>query len=531
MKNAYLRSLLTSLLSIVPMIAVVMILSAINVNGTRIVTLKTFDYVALIIGLAVMVFGLSTFKVGASNGLEKVGQYMGSSLSKQKNLFIVILFSFLLGSLITCAEPSILIISTQIQINSVLLISIIAVGVGIFVAVGVMRIIFHGNLKVWYIFFYLIVFMLVSLVAVDESTRKFLPFIFDAGGITTGSATVPFILAVGAGVATVSGGRQSTENSFGLVGIASVGPIISMTLLILINRTGFSPYVVPVVNGFGDMSSIGVSLLNGMLGTENTFGTVLEVAMALAPIIVIFGVYEAIFIKMNKKQIGKLLVGFLYSYIGLVIFLTGINAIMSPFGTLVGEGLGNAFVSMNLDWVIILICFAIGLVTVLCEPAVHVLTKQIVDVSDGAISKKTIIISLSLGVGAAIGLSALRTLLNFDILWIIVPGYLLCIALTFATPNIFVAMAFDAGGTASGPMSVSFVLPMIIGITKIKYGYGNQPQVAYYTQSFGVVALIALIPILTVEILGTIHKMKKLYHLRIMAMDTNDPNDAQIIHF
>ena len=529
LKNRYIKAILSSALSILPMIVIVILLSLIKIDGVNnVVSLGNFDYLALVIGTIVMVVGLGFFQVGASTGLAKVGEYMGSSLSKQSHLFIVIIFAFLLGALITCAEPSILIVSSQININSLLLIGSIAAGVGLFVVIGVVRIIFHGSLKLWYLLYYFIVFMLICLIAVDEGSRDFLPFIFDAGGITTGSATVPFILALGAGIAAVRGGRRATSDSFGLVGMASIGPILSMTILLLANKSGFAAYAPSTFNGFTDIGQIFLFLWQAIIPQSAAhLGTLVEVIMALVPIIAIFMIYNIIFIKLPSAKIKELAIGFLLSYIGLVVFLTGVNAIMSPFGNLVGVEIAK---NVNDDYVIILICFVIGLVTVLCEPAVHVLTTQMVEISDGSIKKSTVIISLSLGVGIAIGLSALRTIFNFSIMYIIVPGYLLSIVLMFITPDKYTAMAFDAGGTASGPMSVSFVLPMIIGITTVKIG-NTEPSTEYFSRSFGVVALIALTPIITVQMLGVIHNIKNALRLRVISGEIEDPSDAQIIHF
>ena len=533
MNNRYLKSILSSALSVIPMIALVFLLSIIKIdNGVSLVPMQSFDYIALTLGAVIMIVGLGLFQVGASTGLAKVGEYMGSSLSKQQNFAIVIIFSFLLGALITCAEPSILIVAGQVNINSLLLIASIAAGVGIFVIIGVVRIVFHGQLKLWYLLYYFIVFALLCLISIDEDMANFLPFIFDAGGITTGSATVPFILSLGAGIAVVRGGRKATEDSFGLVGMASIGPILSMTILLLGNKLagsgGFSDYTFELFNGFTDMGEVGRFLLLGLVPTGAThLGTLIEVLMALVPIIVIFVVYDFIYIKLPGTKKKELMVGFLVSYVGLVIFLTGVNAIMTPFGTFVGVNLGYG---LDNPWVIVLIAFIIGIVTVLCEPAIHVLTRQISDVSDGTIKRSTVLIFIAVGVGVAIGLSAIRTLFDFSILYFIVPGYILSIVLMFFTPNIFTAMAFDAGGTASGPMSVSFVMPMIIGITYAKTDYGTS-SINYYTRSFGVVALIALTPILTIQILGVIQDLKNKARLRVVSTDIDDPLDAEIIHF
>lgn len=527
MKNSYVRSLLNSTLSVLPMILLVMLMSVIRIGGNPMVAFGSMDYVALAIGSVVMIIGLALFQVGTDNGLAKVGEYMGSSLSKQSNLWIVIIFSFLLGALITCAEPSILVISTQVGISPIVLIAVIAGGVGIFVVIGVIRIIFHGSLKLWYLLYYFIVFALLCLISVDDNMRQFLPFIFDAGGITTGSATVPFILALGAGIATVRGGRKATDDSFGLVGMASIGPIISMVFLLLINRSGFSDYIVDSFDGFNDMGEIGNSVLGSLIPQGSAhLGTLIEVVMAVVPIIAIFVVYDVLFIKLPKEKMIQLLFGFGLVYFGLVFFLTGVNALISPYGTYVGKSLGE----LSNNVLIVLIAFVVGVVTILCEPAVAVLTNQINNVSDGAVKKSTVTISMAIGVGIAIALATIRSIADFNILYIVVPGYILSLVFMFICPDIFTAMAFDAGGTASGPMSVSFVLPMVVGITYMKTDYGEE-SVLYYTRSFGVIALIALTPILTIQILGIIQLLKSKHRLRVASTDVEDPLDAEIIHF
>lgn len=531
MKNRYVEAFIHSALSIVPMIVIVLILSFLpsaGNMGVKVVALGGFDYLALGIGTIIMILGSGLFDIGANQGLSKVGEYMGSSLSKQEKIFIVVAFSFLLGALITCAEPSILIIASQVGMNSLLLIGVIAGGVGLFVVIGVLRIIFHGSLKIWYLFFYLIVFGLVCLICVDKNAQNFLPFIFDAGGITTGSATVPFILALGAGIAVVRGGKHSTEDSFGLVGMASIGPILSMIILLMINSSGFTAYTVSTFNGYSDFGAIIGSLGEALIPQSAThLGTILEVTISILPIILIFLLYNAIFMKLPKKVLKTLMIGFVYTFFGLIIFLTGVNSVMANFGSLVGRSVGS---NLNNDWAIILLCFIFGLVSVLCEPAVHVLTSQIVSVSNGSVKKSTVLFSLCIGVGVAIALAVMRTLFDFSILYIIVPGYLLSLGLMFLSPNIYTAMAFDAGGTASGPMSVSFILPMVIGITYARTDFGPS-SVNYYSRSFGVVALIALTPIITIQILGVIQNAKQAYHLRVLKGLIKDPSDSQIIHF
>lgn len=528
MKNKYLKSFFNSAISILPIVAIVFILSL-----TGLTPISDNDYIMLAIGAVIMIAGLSFFQIGAQNSLIKVGEYMGSSLSKQKKLVIVIIFAFLLGALITCAEPSILIIANQVQINKWVLIGSIAGGVGIFVVIGILRIVFQKSLNVWYLLFYLIVFMLVCILQADVKNHAYLPFIFDAGGVTTGSATVPFILALGAGVAMTRGGSKSQDSSFGLVGLASVGPIITMVILILVNPAGFSAYKVPAASD----ANILDRLLNALLpsGDFSSLGSMIEVAMALAPILVIFFVYELIYIKLSAKKVLLLMNGFLVSYIGLTLFLTAVGSTMSPIGLQVGKQLGA-----QQDWLIILIAFFIGCVTILCEPAVHVLTTQIEDMSDGQLKKGTVLATLSIGVGVAICLSVIRTLFDFSIMYYVIPGYMISLVMMFFVPDLYTAIAFDSGGTASGPMAVSFVLPLIVGVYSVRGIPGPDDvvidgaiseSVSFYESAFGVVALVALTPILAIQILGLVSKFKNIYALHVVRDQIHDVRNNEIIHF
>lgn len=521
MKNRHVQAFISSALSIVPMIAIILImhftgLAKITTNGSN------ENIWLILIGMIVLIVGLALFQIGASSSLAKVGEYMGASLSKQKNLFIVIIFSFALGLLITCAEPSILIVSKQVTIvpgplNVVILVGGIALGVGAFVVIGVLRIINHKPLKLWYIFFYCLLFMLLGLIALDPNRRQWLPFIFDAGGVTTGSATVPFILSLGAGVAMVRGGKNATNDSFGLVGMASIGPVISTAIMILIKADGQYPFADPT------NMPIYMRFLDALIPSKTGYGSSIEVLIAIAPILIIFFIYNFIYIKLPKGKIYKLLIGFAYAYVGLALFLSATSASMTPIGSIVGENLSNQG-----DWTIIGIAFVIGLVTILCEPAVHVLTKQIEAISDGRITKLTVLLTLSLGVGIAIGLAAMRAVFKFSILYIVIPGYAISLALTFVCPDIYTAIAFDSGGTASGPMAASFVLPMIIGIVINRNG---RDSIAVYEYGFGVVALIAMTPIIAIQILGIMQRVKSDRAYSVMRKHIYSIEDAQIINF
>lgn len=527
MKNRFVQSFVSATLSIVPMIAIVLVLSW---TGLSPLNFQRGDYWLLITGMFVLIIGLGTFSIGAGSSLTKVGEYMGSSLSKQKNIFVVCAFAFALGALITVAEPSIMIVSKQVNINSVLLIGGIAVGVGLFVVIGVLRIIYHRSLKLWYLFFYALTFMLLTFVVMNPTKSSFIPFIFDSGGVTTGSATVPFILSLGAGIAVVRGGKDAKNDSFGLVGMASIGPILTVTLLILLSNLNGSNFVPSYANlAASETINVPFTFLKVLIPfSENgkfSLGTMIEVLIALAPTLTIFLIYNALYIHLPKKKIKKLLLGFLYAFVGLSIFLCGTGAAMTPIGNYVGEHLGT-----HSEWVIILVAFVIGLVTILCEPAVHVLTSQMEIISDGGIKKITVLLTLSLGVGVAIALAAIRTIFNFSIMYYMIPGYIISIVLMFVCPHIYTAMAFDSGGTASGPMASSFVLPMIVGVT-LSSNLKNGTTPDYYEQAFGVIALIALTPVIAIQTLGVIENIKKARAAYIMREHVYSADDAQIIYF
>lgn len=523
--NRFFRTLLESSLSIVPIVLIVLVLS-IPFGDKQLIPLRGSDYLLIVLGAFVLIFGLATFSLGASRGLSKVGEHLGASLSKQSNLFIVVVVAFVLGALITCAEPSIMILSTQTPLPGWMLIMFISIGVGLFVAIGVIRVIKQSKLNIWLLCLYGLVFALCILI---DRNGQLMPLVWDAGGATTGSATVPFLLSLGAGVAAVRGGKNATENSFGLVAISSVGPLLSMALLAIIvslNGGQNTIYASSIVDLHAEVN-IAQRFINEILpvfdasGAIVNYGTILEVALALIPIMLVFFIYQSIFIKLPAKEIGRILFGFLYSFIGLVIFLTGVKAAMMPLGDFVGQSIGN------LDAVlIILIVFFFGLVTIVCEPATHVLTKQIEEVSSGAISKKSVLIALSLGVGTAIALAALRSYFNIDIVYFIVPGYLLALALTFICPPLYTAIAFDSGGVASGPMTVSFILPMIIGMT-LKV----DPKADVMARSFGVIAFVAMTPLICLQILGIYYNLKKQIALKKYKQSILLHSDNEIVRF
>lgn len=420
-----------------------------------------------------------------------MGQHVGAQLTKSRKLSLVIVFGFIIGCLITIAEPDLQVLATQApSIPNLTLIITVAIGVGLFLVLALLRIIFQKKLLYILIVFYAIVFVLAAFVPAD-----FVSLAFDSGGVTTGPITVPFILSLGIGVAAVRGGRNSQEDSFGLVAICSVGPILAVLVLgMLFNTSGSSsPIRVTDIASFQDIVHVFAD------GFQIYFK---EVALALLPIVFIFAIFQVVFLHLPKKQLIKIVFGLVYTYLGLVTFLTGVNVAFSPVGNLLGSILAN----LPYNWILIPLGVIMGFFVLMAEPAVHVLTRQVEEVSDGAITKNAMLISLALAVGASVGIAMLRVLTGISIWFFIVPGYLIALTLSFFVKPMFTAIAFDSGGVASGPMTATFLLPLAMGACDAVGGN-------ILTDAFGIVAMVAMTPLITIQIMGLISKLKNRYNL------------------
>ena len=352
--------------------------------------------------------------------------------------------------------------------------------------VSMLRIIFKIKLKYLLIFFYTIVFGLLFFVP-----ENFIPMSFDSGGVTTGPMTVPFIMALGVGVASIRSDDGAEDDSFGLVALCSVGPILAVMLLGLIFDVDAQ-----VVSNYG-MPDADTSRDITMLFVRDIPHYLKEVAIAVFPIVIFFLLFRLVRGGRGKKGIGKILVGVAYTYVGLVLFLTGVNVGFMP----VGNYLGYALADSELSWVIVPLGMVIGYFIVAAEPAVHVLTKQVEEATSGTIPGKALSLSLSLGVAASVGIAMVRVLTGISILWIIIPGYLIAIILSFFVPDLFTSVAFDSGGVASGPMTATFLLPFAVGACSAVGGN-------IVTDAFGVVAMVAMTPLIAIQILGLIYKIK-----------------------
>ncbi len=444
-----------------------------------------------LIGAIFLIFGMGFFTLGAETSMTVIGERIGANLSGSKKVWLIALVSFLVGTIITIAEPDLQVLATQItEVPNMVLIMAVAIGVGIFLAVSMLRIVFNVSLSKILLLLYLIVFVLVFFVPAE-----FLPVAFDAGGVTTGPMTVPFIIALGIGAASVRSGKNSESDSFGLVALCSIGPILTVMILGMvfkIENTVYTPTIIPEIENSKNLIMMFVNELPKYS---------VEVIKALLPIAVFFTLYQVFSIKMPRKELTKVFVGFAYTFIGLVLFLTGVNVGFMP----VGNQLGAELINIDQQWLIFPIVMLIGFFIVKAEPAVCVLTKQISDITDGAIPEKAMQMSLSLGMSIAMVIGVARAAYGIPIIYFLIPGYLIAICLMFIVPEIFTAIAFDSGGVTSGPMTATFVLPLMIGICEAS----GRVNFNIMKDAFGLVAMVAMMPLIVVQIMGIVYKIKQ----------------------
>lgn len=496
-----------ALISVLPVSLIVIIL-----NLTPLIDLSIREITIFIFSAIFLILGIGLFNLGADLAMQPMGEQIGSSLMKTKKIKIIILVCFIMGVLITIAEPDLSVLASQVQavISSEVLMISIGCGVGIFLVLAALKIIFKKDLSMMLIFFYMVIFALVAMIILNNN-ENFLALSFDSGGVTTGPITVPFIMALGVGIAQTIGGREKKENSFGLIALCSIGPVIGMLILGL-TFSGEIPYS---VGDYGISQSLFTDITSEILSVS------LEVLLALGLIVLFFLIIQFIYIKLPKIRLIQIGIGILYTFVGLVIFLTAVNIGFMPIGFKMGTELAN-----NSKIVICILCFILGMVTVLAEPAVHVLTKQVEEISTGSISKKSLLIALSMGVGISIFLSMIRIIFDFSILYYIIPGYILSLGLAFFVPKIYTAIAFDSGGVASGPLTSSFILPFAIGACLVLQGEQKIMQ-----DAFGIVAMVAMTPLITIQILGFRSVLSKHVKERSRMRKIVDADDEQIISF
>lgn len=506
MKGVLLKKIKEATISVLPVTAIVFLL-----NLTPLVNMSSLELTVFIVSAFFLVVGIGMFNLGADLAMTPMGEHIGSGLTKSRIMKLLLTVSFLMGLLITVAEPDLSVLAAQVSkvIDPTVLIVFVGVGVGLFLLLSVTKIIFNKPLASLLIFFYMVLFAVASLVIL-QGNESFLALAFDSGGVTTGPITVPFIMALGVGIATTLGGKNVGENSFGLIAMCSVGPILAVMILgITIN--GDIGYTIP---DYSISSKLGFSLL------ETILHTVYEVMTALGLIVVFFVVLQILFLKLPQKTILRITVGIVYTFVGLVVFLTSVSVGFMPIGYKLGAELASN------STVLVIFGFVLGMVVVLAEPAVHVLNKQVDDITDGTVSKRSMMTALSIGVGVSIGLSMLRIVFDFNILYYVIPGYLISLGLSFFVPGIYTAIAFDSGGVASGPLTSGFILPLSIGAC-----YVLQGENAIMSCAFGIVAMVAMTPLITIQLLGFRAVFARNMRQRIAMKRILSADDEQIISF
>ena len=443
---------------------------------------------SFLIGSLMLIVGMGLFTLGSEVSMTPIGTHMGAKLTKSRNLPLILIVSFLLGIAVTVSEPDLTVLADNVPaIDATVLIVTVGVGVGIFLMLSMVRILFKVPLKWLLIGLYAFVFLLAALASPD-----YWAVAFDSGGVTTGPMTVPFIMALGVGVASIRSDANAQEDSFGLVALCSVGPILAVLLL---------SFFYPGAPAAGDTETARTIMDTVQLGKTYLHTLPHEignVAMALLPIVVFFLIFQVAALHLRKIPFIRILLGLVVTLVGLVLFLTGANVGFQALGVELGAQLASLG-----PWRFLLIPIAVlmGWYIIQAEPAVHVLNKQVEELSAGAISEKAMHYTLAIAVASANGLAMLRVLTGVSIMWIIIPGYLIALALTLVVPPIFTAIAFDSGGVASGPLTATFMLPFAMGACQALGGN-------IMLDAFGLVAMVAMMPLITVQIMGLIYVIK-----------------------
>ena len=444
--------------------------------------------VSFLMGAVLLIVGMAFFTLCADTAMTPIGTKVGSCITKSRKVWMIVFVSFLLGVIITISEPDLQVLANQVpNIPNAALIGTVALGVGIFLIIAMLRILFGISLNILLIGFYIVVFLMAMFVP-----KNFWAVAFDSGGVTTGPMTVPFIMALGVGVSAIRSDRHAGNDSFGLVALCSIGPILAVLVLGLLypSEAAYTPVEIPEMENSQEMI---------MLFVHGLPHYAKEVAIALAPIVAFFFLFNAFYIKMPKKPLISISVGLLFTYLGLLLFLTGVNVGFMPVGNYIGKMIG----SKEFNWILLPIAMLIGYFIVKAEPAVHVLNKQVEDLTAGSIPARAMELSLSIGVASSLGLAMIRVLTGISVMYFLIPGYVLALGLSFFAPKIFTSIAFDSGGVASGPMTATFLLPFAMGACE---AIGGPERIV--SDAFGVVAMVAMTPLITIQLLGVEYKFR-----------------------
>lgn len=470
-----------SLTSVLPISAVILVLAL------TLTPLPNAIFISFLFGTLLMVLGMGLFTLGVDKSMTPMGEHVGTTMTKSKKIWLICLISFLVGALITVSEPDLQVLAEYIPaIDTYTFIISVAIGVGIFLVIAILRSIFAVKVRYLLLGSYAVIFILAAFVDPD-----FWSVAFDAGGVTTGPMSVPFIMAMGVGISAIASDKEESSDSFGLMALCSVGPVIAILVLGLMYDVSGTTYIPDELIDFSNSREFGFEFFKSFPRQ------MLEVAKGLFPVVIFFFLYQAIASPVGRDNIWKLLIGVGYTYFGIVLFLVGVNAGFLPVGSYIGKILGDA----SFKWILIPLGMLLGYFIVAAEPAVHVLEKQVEEVTSGTIPKKMLGTAMGIGVSLAVGLAMLRVLTGISILWFVGIGYAAALLLSFFVPETFTSIAFDSGGVASGAMSSTFLMPLAVGASSAIGGN-------IMKDAFGVIAMVALLPPITIQILGLIYKIK-----------------------
>ena len=483
--------------SVLPVMAIVLLL------GIFVLHLDAVLLTRFVIGGLFLIVGLTIFLLGVDLGIQPLGERSGSELTKKRSLPLLLSVAFVIGFIVTAAEPDIQVFGDQVRgvfpfVNKVTITFVIAAGVGLFIMLGLLRTVLNFSIKLTFLISYALLFAIAFL-----SPDSFIGIAFDSGGATTGPMTVPFIMALGLGVSSV---RDDNDNSFGLTGVCSVGPVMAVLIYALVLKLNGAFQAAAIESA--SEASIATAISGGFLAQVfGSFGRLIgtvfhESLLSIAPLFAMFVIFQIFLLKMTARQVTRIVIGFIYAFFGLTIFLIGVNGGFSQAGAALGQALGAKAVSDGGFWYVLLIGtgLALGAIIVCAEPAVWVLSEQVESVSGGTIKRKMLLIFLSVGTAIAIGLSMWRAVSGFSLKIILIPGYIIAMLLMIFCPSMFSGIAFDSGGVASGPLTSTFVLSFTLGAASSGNGSND---------SFGVIALVAMMPLIAIQIMGIIFKLKQ----------------------
>ncbi|MDR1377928.1 MAG: DUF1538 domain-containing protein [Synergistaceae bacterium] len=491
MKTVLMAKLKESLQAALPIGVIILLIHLI------IVPMPMGTLMLMAFGMMILIFGLTLFSLGTDMAMMPMGEHIGMALLRSRNLKLLIFGCFLFGFVVTVAEPDLQVMTRQVpSVPNLTLLGSVAAGVGIFLVLAMLRILFRFTLSHALIAMYALTF------GIAVFSSDYLAVAFDASAVTTGPITVPFLLALGAGFSAVNSSKGSENDDFGICAICSIGPILAVLVTGLFfdsQSTGHEFATPSTVESFGEML---------LLFGDGLIHSFWEVGMVVIPIVGIFAIFQVTHLKLSKTELIKIGVGLLYLLFGLTIFLAGVNRGFMPAGKFLGESMG----ALENNWILVPICLVVGACVVVAEPAVHVLTKQVEEITNGAISRRTLLFAMAIGVGIALALAMVRMLLGLSIWWFMLPGYFLALILTFFVPSFFVGIGFDSGGVAAGAMSAAFVLPFTIGVCE---SLGGNVMI----DAFGVVGMIAMMPPITLQLIGVLYNMRLKRAMRAAALE------------